>query len=59
MLVLSRYVTPNDPDTIDHFNTFSITGSLEALFNLKYTGYANTTGLPLFSSFLYSAYNSG
>ncbi len=59
MLVLSKYVTPNDPDTIDYFNTFSITASLEELFSLKYTGYADTTGLPLFSSFLYSAYNSG
>jgi hypothetical protein len=59
MLVLSKYVTPNSPDGVDYFNTFSITASLEQLFNLKLTGYASTTGLPVFSSFLYSAYNSG
>jgi hypothetical protein len=59
MLVLSKYVTPNSPDGIDYFNTFSITASLEQLFSLKPTGYASTTGLPVFSSFFYSAYNSG
>jgi hypothetical protein len=40
------------------FNTFSITGSLEQLFGLKYTGYAATKGLPLFSGFFYSNYSS-
>jgi hypothetical protein len=59
MLVLSRYVSPNLQDGTDYFNTFSITASLEQLFGLKYTGYASISGLPLFSGFFYSNYNSG
>jgi hypothetical protein len=54
MLVLSRYVSPKLQDGTDYFNTFSITASLEQLFNLKYTGYAKLSGLPRFSGFFYS-----
>jgi hypothetical protein len=51
-------VSKNLQDGEDMFNTFSITGSIEQLFGLTYTGYAATKGLPLFSGFFYSNFNS-
>jgi hypothetical protein len=45
LLLISKWVKPNDIDPIDTFNHFSLLKGIEELFGLKELGYAKVSGL--------------
>jgi hypothetical protein len=50
LLLLSKWVKPNNPDPIDTFNHFSLLKGIEELFGLKYLGYAGASGVLTWTS---------
>jgi hypothetical protein len=59
LLLLSKYVKPNNPEVTDYFNHFSLLASIEELFGLQRLGYAADKGLPVFGTSVYTAYTAG
>jgi hypothetical protein len=57
MLLLSPYVKPGSVDLTSYFNHFSLLKSVEALFGLKYLGYAASIDVAVFDSAVFT--NSG
>jgi hypothetical protein len=45
LLLISKWVKPNNPDPIDTFNHFSLLKGIEELFGLKQLGYAKGAGV--------------
>jgi hypothetical protein len=54
LLLISHYIKPGTPDTIDMFNHFALLGGIEELFGLKRIAYANAPGLLLWTSSLFN-----
>ena len=53
LLLISPYVQPNQLDTIDTLNHFSLLKSIEELFKLPNIGYANESALEEFGPQLF------
>jgi hypothetical protein len=54
LLLLSHYVKPNIPDTIDTLNHFSLLEGIEEMFGLSKLGFAKATGLLTWSGSVFS-----
>jgi hypothetical protein len=54
LLLISKWVKPNNPDTIDTFNHFSLLKGIEELFGLKGLGYAKPSGLLTWTSSVFT-----
>jgi hypothetical protein len=50
VLLISKWVKPNNPDPIDTFNHFSLLKGIEELFGLKELGYAKAAGVLTWTS---------
>jgi phosphatidylinositol-3-phosphatase len=50
LLLISKWVKPNNPDPIDTFNHFSLLKGIEELFGLKQLGYAKGAGVPTWTA---------
>jgi phosphatidylinositol-3-phosphatase len=50
LLLISKWVTPNQLDVFDYFNHFSLLAGIENLFGLKHLGYAAVPGLPIWTT---------
>lgn len=50
LLLLSKWVKPNNPDPIDTFNHFSLLKGIEELFGLKQLGYAEASSVLTWTS---------
>ncbi len=55
MLLLSRYVKPKTVNVTSYFNHFSLLKTIEAIFGLKYLGYAANIETPVFDSSVFNA----
>jgi phosphatidylinositol-3-phosphatase len=59
LLLLSRYVKPNNLEVTDYFNHFSLLASIEKLFGLQRLGYAASSGVTPFGASVWTAYTGG
>lgn len=50
LLLISKYVKPDDLNVTSQYNHFSLLASIEALFSLKPLGYAGNVALPTFDA---------
>jgi hypothetical protein len=55
MLLISKYVRANCPDTFDQFNHFSFLETIENLFKVSKIGYANDPSLLSFGTGVFNA----
>jgi len=58
LLLISQYVKPNQAETIDYFNHFSLLASIQALFGIKPAAFTAETTLPKFSAGPTSVYSN-
>jgi phosphatidylinositol-3-phosphatase len=56
MLLISQYVKPGTVDVLDYYNHFAFLRSIEAIFELKYLGYANNIALAAFDAGIFDNY---
>jgi len=54
LVLISHYVKPNTPDTIDTFNHFSLLEGIEEMFGLKKLGFAGVSGLLTWTASLFN-----
>jgi len=59
LVLLSKYVKPNNPEVTDYFNHSSLLGSIKQLSEPQRLGYAGSAGLTLFGASVYTAYAGG
>lgn len=58
LLLISPYIKPNAINTTGYFNHFSLFASLQDLFTVGRTAYANLAELPTFDTTVFTAYNN-
>jgi hypothetical protein len=54
LLLISKWVKPDNPDPIDMFNHFSLLKGIEELFGLKQLGYAGASGVLTWTSSVFT-----